>query len=509
MQACPPLGHPLSLRRLLPGAELHGTDDVRFSGCVCDSRQVEPGYLFAALAGSRLDGRDFIAQAVARGCAAVLTEPPLPEMCLPERSLPEMSPPVCIVPNAREAYGRICQALAGDPSHALKVIGITGTNGKTTTCCLVASILTTAGHRAGLLGTLGYLDGRRIEPATLTTPPAEKLAEWLRRMVHNDCSHAVVEVSSHALDQSRVAGVRFDAACMTNVTHDHLDYHRTLPKYRLAKSKLFDHLSGEGFAVINADDPGSAGFLRRIDGPVLTVGIRSAAEITATPLQQHLSEQTFLLTAGSETIPVRTEMIGTHHVYNCLLAAAVGLTYGIDLPTVVRGLEAAGQVPGRLERIECGQPFGVFVDYAHTADALAGSLQTLRELAAGRLICVFGAGGDRDREKRPLMGRAVESGADLVLVTSDNPRTEDPREIIREVLSGFEDPDAVDAVPDRAEAIGRALAAAQPGDCVLIAGKGHEEHQIIGEDRIALNDREVARRWLYQAQPHAEVSGRP
>ena len=499
MQARPRPGHPLSLRRLLPGAELHGADDVRLEGCACDSRRVEPGDMFAALAGSRHDGRDFIAEAVARGCAAVLSERPLPELSLP----------VCTVPNARDAYGRICQALAGNPGHDLKLIGITGTNGKTTTSCLVASILTTAGHRVGLLGTLGYLDGKRIEQATLTTPPAHELAEWLARMVRNDCSHAVIEVSSHALDQSRVAGVRFDAACVTNVTRDHLDYHLTPPRYRLAKSKLFDHLSGEGFAVINADDPTSAGFLRQIDGPVLTVGIRSAAEITAQPLRRQVSEQTFLLSAGSDTIPVRTEMIGTHHVYNCMLAAAVGLTYGIDLPTVVRGLEAAGHVPGRLERIECGQPFSVFVDFAHTADALAGCLRTLRGLVQRRLICVFGAGGDRDREKRPLMGRAVEAAADLAVVTSDNPRTEDPQAIIRDVLSGFRRPDGAEVVPDRYEAICRALAAAQPGDCVLIAGKGHESYQIIGEDHIPLDDREIARQWLYQVQPYAEVSGGP
>jgi UDP-N-acetylmuramoyl-L-alanyl-D-glutamate--2,6-diaminopimelate ligase len=483
---------------LLPEAEFRGAAEIRVSGCACDSRRVEPGDLFAALAGSRHDGRDFIDQAVARGCTAVLVESPAPELSLP----------VCTVPNARAAYGRVCQALAGDPSHALKVIGITGTNGKTTTSCLVAGILTAAGHRVGLLGTLGYLDGRLIEPSTLTTPPAETLAAWLARMVRNGCSHAVMEVSSHALDQDRVAGIRLDAACVTNVTRDHLDYHLTLRQYRLAKSRLFSHLAGEGFAVINADDPVAAGYLRGIDGPALTVGIHAAAEITATPLEQHPSQQTFLLHAGSETMPVRTEMIGTHHVYNCLVAAAVGLTYGIDLPTVVRGLEATGQVPGRLERIECGQPFSVFVDYAHTPHALAGCLRALRGLAAGRLICVFGAGGDRDRKKRPLMARAVEAGADLAVVTSDNPRSEDPQAIIRQVLSGFRDPAAAEVVPDRAEAIHRALAAAEPGDCVLIAGKGHESHQIVGEDCIPLDDREVARQWLYEVQPYAQLSGR-
>ena len=495
MQVCPGLGHLVSLRKLLPEAEFLRTDDICVNGCTCDSRRVRPGHLFVAISGSRHDGHDFIAEALGRGCTAVLSQRPVPELPLPN----------CIVPDARQAYGRICQALAGEPSQRLKLIGITGTNGKTTTSCLVAGVLAKAGYRVGLLGTLGYFDGQQAEEARLTTPPADELAAWLARMVHNGCSHAVMEVSSHALAQARVAGVRFDAACVTNVTRDHLDYHPTIQDYRLTKSKLFDCLPAEGLAVINADDATSAGYLHQIDGPVLTVGIRSAAEITATVVEQFISEQTFLVTAGSETVPVRTRMIGAHHVYNCLVAAAVGLTYGIDLPTVARGLEAAGHVPGRLERLECGQPFGVFVDYAHTPDALAGCLQTLREVTGGRLICVFGAGGDRDRQKRPLMARAVERGADVAVVTSDNPRTEDPQAVIRGVLLGFRHPGEVEVVTDRAEAICRALAGARPGDCVLIAGKGHEKYQIIGEDRIPFDDCEVACRWLYEVKPYAET----
>jgi len=246
-----------------------------------------------------------------------------------------------------------------------------------------------------------------------------------------------MEVSSHALDQSRVAGAKFDAVCVTNVAHDHLDYHASLQDYRQAKAKLFDHLAEEGFAVLNADDPGSAEYWRRLEGPALTVGIDQAAEITAVPVEQCPSEQTFLLSAGSETVPVRTRMIGRHHIYNCLTAAAVGLAYGIELTDVARGLEFVGHVPGRLERIECGQPFSVFVDYAHTPDALRTVLKTLREVTAGRLICVFGAGGGRDRQKRPGMGRAVERRADLAILTNDNPRREDPQAIFRDILGGF------------------------------------------------------------------------
>lgn len=496
MQACPDRVLAVSLRRLLPEAEIVGAEDIYVRACSADSRRVAPGQLYAALAGKNADGHDYIPEALAQGAAAILTERPLPGLPCP----------ACLVSNSRDAYARICQALADNPSHRLKVIGITGTNGKTTTSCLVASILATAGHRVGILGTLGYFDGLDAADSTHTTPPADQLADWLARMVQNGCSHAVMEVSSHALDQSRVAGVRMDAACVTNVRRDHLDYHGTHRDYRLAKSRLFDHLAAEGFVVINADDPTAAGYLHLLDGPVLTVAMRSAAEITGRLLERHPSEQTFLLSAGSQTAAVRTRMIGDHHIYNCLVAAAVGLAYGIDLMTVVRGLEGVEHIPGRLERIECGQPFGVFVDFAHTPDALEGSLRTLRDVTGGRLICVFGAGGDRDRQKRPMMGRAVEQNCDRALVTSDNPRTEDPQRIIDDVLAGFYRPSQVEVIADRAEAICAALAEARPGDCVLIAGKGHETYQVIGRRRFPFDDRQVARLWLYQSQGAESVS---
>jgi len=497
MHVCPEQEHQISLRNLLPGAEFLGADDIRVRSCCCDSRAVQPGDLFIALKGIVHDGHDFASEAIARGCAAILAQ----------RPIPETNAPVCYVADTREAYARLCQAIAGNPSRQMKVIGVTGTNGKTTTTYLTAAVLAAGAHNAGILGTLGCFDGAEFLESTMTTPPPAELATRLARMVRNGCSHAVMEVSSHALDQSRVAGMSFDAACVTNVRRDHLDYHGSIQDYRRAKSKLLRHLAPEGFVVLNADDPTSVGYLSQIDGPVLTVGIRSAAEITATLVERFISEQTFLLTAGSETMPVRTRMIGTHHVYNCLTAAAVGLAYGIDLAAVVRGLEAVEHLPGRLERIECGQPFGVFVDFAHTPDALAGSLQTLREVTQGRLICVFGAGGDRDKQKRPLMARAAEAEADVVVITNDNPRTEEPEAILYDIFAGFEHPGEVEMIPDRAQAIAYALAEARPGDCVLIAGKGHETCQIIGQERIPFDDREVARRWLYQHQPHAITVG--
>ncbi len=492
MQACPLAGHPANFEALLPAGEAPFLGNIVPTGCACDSRRVEPGNLFVAIEGERADGHDYIGHAIARGCAAVVSQRPLSDLAVP----------AVRVPNAREAFGRLCQALAGNPSEQLKLIGVTGTNGKTTTSCLIAGVLSRAGHKVGVLGTLGYFDGNEAADAAWTTPPADQLAAWLGRMAGNGCSHGVMEVSSHALDQQRIAGVRFDAACLTNVTRDHLDYHGSLADYRLSKARLLRQLPPEGLAVINADDPISAAQLPDLDGPVLTVGIYSPAEITATPVEQLLSEQTFLLSAGSETVPVRTRMIGTHHIYNCMVAAAVGLGYGVDLVTIARGLEAAEHVPGRLERIECGQPFGVFVDYAHTPDALRQVLRTLRQATGGRLICVFGCGGDRDRRKRPLMGRAAEQNADCVVLTSDNPRSEDPRTILTDVLKGVDRLADVLVAVDRPEAIRQALALAGPGDCVLIAGKGHENFQIVGRRRVPMDDAEIARQWLYTEQPH-------
>lgn len=491
MRTSPNGGPQLSLRQLLPAAEFIGADDICVHGCSRDSRTIRPGELFVALRGGAHDGHNHVIEAVERGCVGILAEKPLRGIEVP----------ICYVPDTREAYGLLCQALAGFPAQRLKVIGVTGTNGKTTTTYLIASILSAAGHHPGIIGTLGCFDGAEFRETQWTTPPSEELASALARMVSNGCTHAVMEVSSHALDQHRIAGITLDAACVTNVQRDHLDYHRSIRDYRLTKSRVLDYLAGEGVAVLNADDATTATYLSNLNTPVLTVGMRSMAEISGEMLERFTSEQTFLLCAGSEAVPVSTKMIGTHHVYNCLMAAAVGLAYGAGIDAVVRGLESLERIPGRLERIECGQPFGVFVDFAHTPDALVNALETLREVVEGRLICVFGAGGDRDRQKRPLMARAVETGADVAVITNDNPRTEDPMGIIRELLDGCNRPDAMEVIPDRAKAIHWALSQAQPGDCVLIAGKGHEKYQIIGDQRCYFDDCDVARQWLYENLP--------
>jgi len=488
----------VSLRRLLPNAEFCGARDVLATGCSADSRNLRPGEVFVALVGTHGDGHDYVDEAIAAGASAILSERLLP-----------VGVPVCVVTDTRVAYGKLCQALAGNPSKQLKLIGVTGTNGKTTTTHLIASILEAASQSVGVLGTLGYSDGFQQEPAPLTTPTAPMLAHWLSRMVDNACTHAVMEVSSHALVQGRVAGAEFDAACVTNVRRDHLDYHGSLANYRAAKARLFEHLAPEALVVLNADDPVSMTYLPSLDRPVLTIGLDESCEISGTVIERLRSEQTFLLTAGSDTVSVRTQMIGDHHVYNCLTATALCLGYGIDLMTIVRGLEAVTKIPGRLERIECGQSFGVFVDYAHTPDALTVALETLRDVTEGRVICVFGAGGERDKAKRPLMGQAVEEKADVAIVTTDNPRSEHPEAIADQIVQGFKRPHTVLQIADRTEAIHRALQLARPGDSVLIAGKGHEDYQLIGSQRLAHDDREVARRWLYNLAANwpAEWSG--
>jgi UDP-N-acetylmuramoyl-L-alanyl-D-glutamate--2,6-diaminopimelate ligase len=392
---------------------------------------------------------------------------------------------------------QICPGL-GLPSDNLKMIGVTGANGKTTTSCLIAGVLAHAGRKVGLLSSLGYFDGENAEDAERDELSPDRLNQLLARMVRNGCSHAVMAVSLDAAEQLSAAGVWFDAACLTNITRVHFDYDVQPGNHRPAKIPLFERLRGEAFAVLNADDPATERYLRELDGPALTVSIDSAAEITGMPINQYPSEQTFLITAGSETFPVRTQMIGRHHIYNCLTAATVGLAYGLELAQIVPTLEAAKHVPGRLERIECGQPFSVFVDFAHTPDGLAGCLQTLNSVTKGRLICVLGADGGRNDARLSLMGRIVEQGADAAIVTSASRVAQDRTSAMQGLLSGFRHPDRAEVVPDRTAAIHRALDSARPGDCVLIAGKRYENRPAQNAAELPKDDHQVASDWLYQ-----------
>jgi len=483
-----PVRMPVSLRTLLPAASFVGCADIRVTEATECSSQCGPQTLFAAIPGTHVDGTDFVDEAIRRGANALLVQRPLPNVSIPQ----------CVVPYVRKAFAELCSALAGFPARNLKLAAVTGTNGKTTVAWLLRSILETSGRRTGMLGTIECHDGVHSEPAKMTTPDSQSLAHWLSEMVAAETTHAVLEVSSHALQQERTAGTQFDVAIVTNITQDHFDYHNDAESYRAAKARLLAHLKSKALVVLNADDPHSAALAGRVagDARVVNYGLERPARVWATILEESLRGSRFLLRRGTDSIEVRTALVGRHNVSNCLAAVAASERFGQSLAEAKAGIEGLRVVPGRMERVDCGQPFDVFVDYAHTEDALKRSIGFLKRLANGRVLCVAGAGGDRDRTKRPLIGRAL-SEADVAIVTSDNPRSEDPDQIIREIVAGFL-PTAHEPViePDRAAAIRRALNFAEPGDCVLVAGKGHEREQIIGNRRMPFVDRDVVREAL-------------
>lgn len=477
----------VSLRSVLPEAQFPSRHDVFVRSCSSDPDRCRPGDVFIAQTTANADGHEWADIAVSRGVAAIVAE-----------RLVSASVPVVQVEDSREALGEVCQALAGYPSHSMTTIGVTGTSGKTVTSMLIASMLEAAGRTVGVTSSVGYSDSLEQSPAKVTTPRAPVLANWMGRMVTAGCTEAVIEVSSRALAERRIAGVAFDAAVLTNLSREHIGQHGSAENYKAAKRRLLTMLKPGGVAVLNADDHGSREFIRSLDVPCLTFGLYGEAEISATVVERHKSEQTFLLFAGHESVPVRTHMIGDHHVSNCLAATAVGLTLGIDLATIARGLEAVTHVPGRMERIECGQEFGVFVDSACTPEALAQSLKTVRQVTPGRVICLFGCPGEREQETRPLLGRVAERCSDLPIITSNNPGNEEPLRIAHAVLDGFQKPGKAHVLPNRTAAIRWALSQARPGDSLLIAGKGARCGERVGRRRMKHDDREIACHWLYE-----------
>jgi UDP-N-acetylmuramoyl-L-alanyl-D-glutamate--2,6-diaminopimelate ligase len=476
----------VSLRDLLPAARFVRTVDVRATSCCTRADRCQSGDVFVAVAAADYDGHDHIAEAVARGASAVIAERLLP-----------VPTPLIVVDDSREALGEICQALVDRPSDMLRTIGVTGTHGKTATSWLLGSVLQAAQRKVGLVNSIAYSDSHESAAARAATPPAPQLARWLARMTAAGCDSAVLEVSSRSLAERRVAGVDFDAAVLTNLGRAHLRLHGSVENYHRAKQRLLAMLKPGGFAVLNADDEACQRLIGAIDVPLLTYGMFSEADVTASLIERQRSEQTFYLQAGSELSPVRTRIIGDAHVSSCLATAAVGLAIGIDLPTIVRGLEAVTCIPGRMERIECGQEFGVFVDAARSPERLAYVLRTLRRVTGGRLICVAGAPGGRQRSGRGCLGRVLERSCDLPILTADNPRYEEPLAIVHDLLDGFARPAKAHVLPDRRRAIELALAWARPGDTVVIAGKGERQGQVVGSQRLPHDDCQVARDWLY------------
>jgi UDP-N-acetylmuramoyl-L-alanyl-D-glutamate--2,6-diaminopimelate ligase len=487
-----------ALLEALPDARLVGAPPTTVRGLTADSRQVGAGHCFVAVPGFKQDARRFVPEAVARGARLVVTE---------GEALAGVEVAQVLVPSARLALARLAAAWHGHPARALTLVGITGTNGKTTTSYLVEALLRARGGPTGVIGTIHYVIADEVRPASQTTPEALEIQALLAAMRERGVRGVAMEVSSHALALHRVDGLDFDVAVFTNLTQDHLDFHGTLESYRRAKRRLFELLatSGKGrrTAVVNADDPAGRTMVDGLDVPVLAFGLDAGADVRAVEHTSTLAGIRMTVQTPHGRATMTSPLVGDHNVTNLLGAVAVGLGLGMPLPDVARALERVAVVPGRFEQVRAGQPFLVIVDYAHTPDALERVLATARKLTPGRLGAVFGCGGDRDRGKRPLMGAIASRLADRVWVTSDNPRTERPEAIVEEILAGVPGGagERVDGEPDRRTAIERALRWARGNDTVVIAGKGHETYQVIGAHILPFDDREIARQILSELGP--------
>lgn len=476
----------------LPGIEFRGNPLVRIEGVAYDSRQVRAGDLFIAINGEKADGNQYLHQAVERGAAALASEKPI-------HSEPAVA---CLkVDNAREFLAQASLMIYQDPPSRLNLAAITGTNGKTTTSYLINSIYREAGFQSCLVGTIGMKIGNRAYPSKHTTPEAPDILQLLHQAVLEGCTHGVLEVSSHALALQRVLGMRFRVGVFTNLTRDHLDYHQNMDSYYEAKRLLFTSGAATGLetAVINTDDPFGSRLAAEIGKTcrVLSFGLRVDADIHPVDFRNNINGTDIRAVTPAGELSIHSQLIGRPNLYNVMAATGAALGLGIGLETIGRGLEALAGVPGRMERVEAGQPFTVIVDYAHTPDALQNLLETLRQLPHRRLITVFGCGGDRDRTKRPLMGAVASGLSDFAIATSDNPRSEDPLKILEEIEPGLgQGPSAYILISDRREAIGRAICMSENGDVVAVAGKGHEDYQIIGAQVNPFDDRVVAREWI-------------
>jgi UDP-N-acetylmuramoyl-L-alanyl-D-glutamate--2,6-diaminopimelate ligase len=486
----------MQLRELLaeiPTLGTQGSLEREIAGLSYDSRRVTPGMVFVALPGLNADGHEFIMNAIERGAAAVICE---------QNGFVSPRTTKIKVADAREALAKAAASFYQHPSSKLKVVGVTGTNGKTTVAFMIKEILQAASIRAGLIGTIRYEIGDRILTARRTTPESLELHEMMAQMVRAECRACVMEVSSHALEQKRVNGIEFDVAIFTNLTQDHLDYHGTMEAYFQAKQKLFTglHQSAKpGAAIINIDDAYGERLAHEVHPEImLTYGLDEAAKIRASQIQLGRDSTRMLVETPAQSFPCCIPLIGRHNIYNALAAIGAGLALNVDVAAIQTGLSGMPKVPGRLESIAMGQPFGVLIDYAHTDDALRNVLTTVREITSGRLILVFGCGGNRDVGKRPRMGAIAARLADLTIITSDNPRKEIAATIALQIEEGYRSirADGSRIEEDRSRAIDDAVRAAKPGDTVLIAGKGHETYQEFENTVVPFDDRVRARESL-------------
>lgn len=483
------------LLRNLDVLEMPAYRDIEIQGLHYDSRQISPGFLFVAVPGFKTDGHNYIPAALSKGAVALVMEKPLP---VPAEVV------AVRVPDSRKALAQLAAEFYGNPASKMRVIGITGTNGKTTTTHLVEAILEQQGCVVGRLGTISNRIGGKEFPVEHTTPESLELQALLSQMAAVQSDYAVMEVSSHALALKRVEACEYDVAVFTNLTQDHLDFHQSMEEYREAKVRLFAELgvnsckSGLKYAVINLDDPAAERFMAVTRAEVITYGIEQEALVKAVDLRITPRGAAFLACLPDREIELKINLTGRFSIYNTLAALAVGWREGVPLEKVKAALESVQGVSGRFELVDCGQDFAVIVDYAHTPDGLENVLSTAREVTAGRVITVFGCGGDRDRTKRPLMGAVVGRLSDYAVVTSDNPRSEDPLRIIEDILPGVQSAGAAEymVIPDRRQAIEQAIHMAKPGDMVMIAGKGHETYQLVGDKVLDFDDRQVTREIL-------------
>jgi UDP-N-acetylmuramoyl-L-alanyl-D-glutamate--2,6-diaminopimelate ligase len=497
------------LREVLIKAELVSADQPVVAessgdfvtGLAWDSRAVEPGNVFVALKGLRADGNQFARQAINRGAVAIVSE----------QSSPGVEVPWIVVVDARRALAALAGAFYHHPSLEMRVVGITGTNGKTTTAYLLASIFEAAGVRCGILGTVAYKIGAEVREATRTTPEAPEVQSLLRDMVAAGCGACAMEVSSHGLSLRRVDGITFSAAVFTNLTRDHLDFHVDMESYFQAKKRLFEMLPRDAPGLINLDDPRGPALAEIVTRPV-TYAINRQADVTTGPLSISLEGMTFDVRTPSGPLRVHSSLVGRPNVYNILATISAATSLDVPLDAIERGIQSLRGVPGRFELVSTAKDeVTVVVDYAHTDDALRNLLETARPLARGRTITVFGCAGDRDRTKRPLMGAVAGRLSEVVIVTSDNPRNEDPNRIVEEVQRGLAGDMRRDSAPqvltivDRREAITKGIEMARPGDLVLIAGKGHEKYQVIGDRVVGFDDVVVAREALARRRSNSGV----
>ena len=465
----------------IPGAQRLHPGNPRVTGLATDSRRVRPGDLFVAIRGGQLEDRHrFVPQAIAAGAVAVVVEEPV-----------RADVAVVRVPSTRKALGVFAEHYYGSPSRRLRMVGVTGTNGKTTTAMLIQASLAAAVGDCGLLGTVEYRLGGRRMPSVIGTPEAHDLQRLLREMTDSGCTAAVMEVTSHGLALDRVQGIAFDAAVFTNFSRDHLDFHGSLESYLAAKKLLFDNLIPDALAVVNADDEATDRLLSNCSARPVSYGRSPSADVRIANAETDGRGTRIDLETPWGSLQLTLALQGRFHQMNAAGAIAAGLAMDVDAETIAVAIRDV-QVPGRFESIQEGQNFSVIVDYAHTPDALGNVLRAAREFTEGRLICVFGCGGDRDRGKRPQMGRISARMSDLTVVTSDNPRTEDPDSILRDVVAGVGGADHLVEV-DRRKAISLAIENAAGGDLVVIAGKGHEDYQDVGGQKIHFDDRQVAR----------------